>query len=197
MLRRRPTIAVIDDFLGDPDALRDHALTYPFDFEPSRYKGRRTIPYRSPEVRQAFESVLGASITDWEAQPYNGSFQLTGPDDPIVWHSDTQTYAAAIYLDGGCHPEAGTSFWRHRDTKCRRSPWHPREYVRFNEQSAAAAHAAIFNDYNYVHPDAWELVDRVAAVFNRCVIWDAKLIHSATSYQRERLVQLFFFTVAE
>ena len=197
MPRKRPTFVVIDDFLDDPQALRDLALRSNFVPDLNHYKGRRTFPYRDPAIRVVFENVLDAPIVDWDNQPYNGSFQRTGPDDPIVWHADTQTYAAAIYLDPGCHPEAGTSFWRHRDTHCRRSPWHPREYVRFNEESAAHAHAAVFNEYNFVHSDPWELVDRVAAVFNRCVIWDAKLIHSATSYQCERLVQLFFFTIAE
>ena len=72
--------------------------------------------------------------------------------------------------------------------------WENLRLAKFSSSADEArqfAHAAMFNEYNYLHPDAWELVDRVAAVFNRCVIWDAKLIHSATSYQCQRLVQLF------
>jgi hypothetical protein len=118
-----------------------------------------------------------------------------------VWHADTQAYAAAICLDGECQPLAGTSFWRHRDTRCRRSPWSPRldrdVNVGDTDEARHAAQQKMFNEYNFVHPDAWELIDRVAAISNRCVIWDAKLIHSATSYPSARLVQLFFFTVAE
>ena len=116
MPRKRPTFVVIDDFLDDPHQLRDLALRFDFIADLNHYKGRRTLPYRDPAIRVVFENVLDAPIVDWDNQPYNGSFQRTGPDDPIVWHADTQTYAAAIYLDPGCDPEAGTSFWRHRDT---------------------------------------------------------------------------------
>src|SRR4051812_13294276 len=120
MLRKRPTIAVIDDFVDDPHQLRNLARRCQFVPDVDRYKGLRTLPYRDAAVRVVFENVLDASIVDWDTQPYNGSFQLTGPNDPIVWHADTQTYAAAIYLDPGVSPDAGTSFWRHRDTRCRR-----------------------------------------------------------------------------
>ena len=146
-------------------AVRDLACRSPFITDLNWYKGLRTMPYRDTAVRLVFEDVPGAPIVDWEAQPFNGSFQITGPDDPIVWHADTQTYAAAIYLDRGCQPEAGTSFWRHRDTRCRRSPWHNKRdddsAVGDSDEARQFAHAAMFNEYNYVHPDAWELVDRV------------------------------------
>ena len=162
----------------------------------AHYKGLRSDPQRDDATCAAFESILNRRITDWYSQPYNGSFQLTAPGDPIVWHSDTQDYAAAVYLSPGIDPSAGTSFWRHRGTGCRRSPWHPKESHRFSPNDVSAAHASMYNEYNFLHEDQWELVDRVAAAFNRCVIWDGRLVHSATGYPRERLVQLYFFNVA-
>ena len=58
-----------------------------------------------------------------------------------------------------------------------------------------------YNQQTILSPEPWELVDRVGAVYNRLVMWDAKMIHSASSYtgilgqkpEDSRLVQLFFF----
>jgi hypothetical protein len=195
-MKRRPTICVLDDFHDYPQAVAHQAANAQYFEDLRYYKGFRSAPHRDPAIKSMFETILDAPIVDWDSQPFNGCFQITNPGDPIVWHADTQQFAAALYLDAGCNPDAGTSFWRHRETLCRRSPFQPEEYSRFSDddERLAASHR-IFNDWNYVHPDPWELVDRVAASFNRCVIWDAKLIHSATSYQSRRCVQLFFFTV--
>ena len=40
----------------------------------------------------------------------------------------------------------------------------------------------IYSEYNLLHPDNWELIDRVGAIYKRLVVWDGKLIHSASSY---------------
>jgi hypothetical protein len=83
----------------------------------------------------------------------------------------------------------GTSFWKNKKTGCRRPPNHPLE----NKNIPASD---VYNDNTILNADAWELVDRVGSVYNRLVIWDAKMIHSASQYgAMERLVQLFFFNV--
>ena len=61
----------------------------------------------------------------------------------------------------------------------------------------------VYDPRNFECADNWELVESIAGLFNRLVIWDAKLFHSATSYEdfsedgpaSTRLVQLFFFDV--
>ena len=62
-----------------------------------------------------------------------------------------------------------------------------------------AVQNGVYSPYNLTHGDDWELVDRIGGVYNRLVIWDASLIHSASSYEGfedfTRLVQLFFFSV--
>jgi hypothetical protein len=78
------------------------------------------------------------------------------------------------------------------------------EFDRFSsDQERIQVADEVYNDYNILHPDNWELVDRVGAIYNRLAIWDAKMIHSASTYEglisevvdKARLVQLFFFTV--
>ena len=63
------------------------------------------------------------------------------------------------------------------------------------------AEVKTYNQETILSPEPWELVDRVGAIYNRLVMWDAKMIHSASSYagivgqkpEDSRLVQLFFF----
>ncbi len=194
--RRTPALLVVDDFYRDPDAVRALALEAEYEADLRYFKGKRSKKkFLFPWVKEEFERLLRVNITDWMAQPANGSFQQTNSQDPLVWHSDTQSYAAAVYLTPprgghqfGAEP-AGTSFWRHAAYGCRRPP------------TAQAVYAEVYSEFNLLHPDNWELVDRVGGVYNRLVLWDAQLIHSATSYEGftekdPRLVQLFFFNVA-
>lgn len=187
---RTPHLLVVDDFYYQPDDIEATARSLPYYAESNSYKGLRTAPHLLPHVKEEFERLLGARITDWMQQPMNGVFQITTGDDPLVWHSDTQDYAAAVYLTKDAD-SMGTSFWRHKGTGCRRPSNHALE------GKPAELCDDIYSDYNITHPDNWQLVDKVGAVYNRLVIWDAKLIHSASQYAagRERLVQLFFFSI--
>ncbi len=191
--RKTPALLVVDDFYRDPDAVRALALGAEYEADLRYFKGKRSKKkFLFPWVKEEFERLLRVNITDWMAQPANGSFQKTTAEDPLVWHSDTQSYAAAIYLTPnpyGFHLQSGTSFWQDNKFLCRRPPTDP------------VAYAQVYGEYNLLHPDNWNLVDRVGSVYNRLVLWDAQLIHSATSYEgftpeSPRLVQLFFFNVA-
>lgn len=187
--RRTPALLVVDDFYRDPDAVRALAMGAEYEGDLRYFKGLRSKKkFLFPWVKEEFERLLRVNITDWMAQPVNGSFQKTSYSDPIVWHSDTQSYAAAVYLTED-RVGAGTSFWQHVGTAARRPP------------SAHADYAEVYSEFNLLHPDNWRLVDRVGSVYNRLVLWDAQLIHSATSYREfteasPRLVQLFFFNIA-
>jgi hypothetical protein len=97
------------------------------------------------------------------------------------------------------------SFWRDRTYGCRRDPIRVREQRRLGgPKEARAARGEVFGEFNIEHPDNWELVESVAGLFNRLVLWEASLIHSATSHDESsgeseeaiRLVQLFFFDTA-
>ena len=53
---------------------------------------------------------------------------------------------------------------------------------------------------NFYDSTSYEVVDKVANVYNRLVLWDAKAIHAATNYfgdsiENARFFQLFFFDV--
>ena len=202
--RSSPAIVVVDNFYQEPDKIRRLALDAEYYPDDRYFKGARTKKnFLFPYVKEEFERVLQRQIIDWMAQPANGVFQQTTRSDSLVYHSDQQDYAAAIYLTPNEEPDAafdsekvinaGTSFWMYKGREAygaRRPPASPEQ------------NASVYSDFNLVNPNNWHLVDRVGAVYNRLVIWDAKLIHSASSYDgfegpAPRLVQLHFFNVAK
>ncbi len=199
---RTPDILVVDNFFRDPDEVRAIALAQEYVADLRYYKGvRSTQRFLWPHLREEFGRLLGKPVTEWGGYPANGVFQQTSADDPLVWHHDEQQYAAAVYLTPDAPPQAGTSFWRDRAHGCRRSPTDPREARRLGSiEAIEAAKAVIYNEENVVSLEHWELIESVAGLYNRLVIWEANLIHSATSYEfadgsvvPTRLVQLFFF----
>jgi Family of unknown function (DUF6445) len=201
--QRTPDVIVVDDFFRDPDEVRSLALAQEYVSDVRFYKGLRTIErFQWPYLREEFGRLLGKPVTEWLAYGANGVFQQTRHDDPLVWHHDEQQYAAAIYLNPKAPAGSGTSFWRDKTFGCRRGPMHPRESRRLASiEAVEAAKAVVYNLHNIENPENWELVESIAGLYNRLVIWDANLIHSATSYSDftaddtmpPRLVQLFFF----
>lgn len=203
--KRSPHLLIVDNFYKDPDAIRSMALEQDYEEDLRWYKGKRTKErFLWPWLKEEFERLLNAQIDGWLLQSANGCFQITGFQDSLVYHSDAQNYAAAVYLTPDAPVTAGTSFWRSKLYGCRRPPDHKFESHKFaNDEECRKADGEIYNKYNFVHPDNWELVDKVGAVYNRLAIWDAKLIHSASTYEgldvndakKARLVQLFFFNI--
>lgn len=188
--RRTPALLVVDDFYRDPDRVRRLALEQWYAADLRYFKGQRsTANFLFPYVKEEFERLIQREIVDWMGQTANGCFQKTTAKDPLVWHSDGQDYAAAVYLTQA-NTDAGTSFWAYKPTGDRRPSPDPAVY---DQQ---------YSEFNLTHPDAWRLVDRIGSVYNRLVIWDAKLVHSASSYEgfngkSSRLAQLFFFNVKQ
>jgi hypothetical protein len=172
-----PSILVVDDFYQDPDSVRDFALGQDYRADLRYFKGQRsTERFLWPYLREEFARLLGRPITKWTEHGMNGVFQKTTAEDPIVYHYDTQTFAGAVYLNPGA--TSGTSFWSDVVYDVRRAP-------------------EITDPQDYTDRYVWNHVETVAGLYNRLVIWDAQLVHSASSYAEfdtdTRLVHLFFF----
>jgi hypothetical protein len=191
-----PSVVVVDDFYANPDAVRAFALQQKYEPDNRYFRGERTADrFLFPFLKEHFERILGARITHWIDHKYNGVFQWCAAGTEVVFHSDHQTYAAVVYLTPDAPLNAGTSFYKSKETGLRRPP----------SQSDAWAMGTTVEELEkktYVgkltDPTAWELVDTVANVYNRLVIWDSKLIHAASSYfgddiRNSRLFHLYFF----
>ncbi len=194
-----PAILAVDDFYTDPMAVREMALG--LDYYPSGYhKGKRTeLKYIIEGTREKIEQLLGKKIYNWSSQPYNGVFQYCTPSDPIVYHYDNQKYAGVVFLTPDAPPESGTSFYRHKKINWLMKD--PSVYAMWENQNTLNKFCDIImgtEHDDFLDGTKWEEVDRIGNKFNRFAMWDAKLIHSATTYfgktkETGRLFHMFFF----
>jgi len=182
-----PNIIVVDDFYEDPDLVRRVALEQEFIADIRYFKGKRTAKkFLPPGTKQIFEQLLGKKIIAWEEHDCNGVFQYCTAQDSLVIHSDLQSYAAVIYLTPNAPPETGTSFYRSKKHTNVRS-------IHSND--------SLYNDVyenDYYDRTRFDEIDTVGNVYNRLVIWNARMIHSASEYfgnslENSRLFHIFFF----
>ncbi len=176
-----PSFIVVDNFYKDPDIVRNFALQQEFIFNPLSHKGKRTEQdFHNNIIKRQFEKILGVPITKWDYK-WNGCFQYCIAEDKLVIHCDVQKYAGIVYLTPDAPPSSGTSFFRHKRMK-----------NRFYSPNT-------FDKGHYDFTD-FDLVDTVGNVYNRLIIFNAQLIHSAGEYfgtnqHNGRLFQIFFFDI--
>jgi hypothetical protein len=186
-----PEVVVRDNFLADPNAVRAFALTLQYRSDSNYFRGQRsTTRYLWPGIREEFERLLGKPVTKWEEHGASGVFQFCVGGDQLVYHSDQQQWAAVIYLTPNAPPEAGTTLYRSKELKLRKP----------EEQKGAPVELTSRRMYSgkLLDRTAWETVDVIGNVYNRCVLWDARLVHAASEYfgtniHDGRLFQIFFF----
>lgn len=181
----RPAILVVDNFLEAPDALRGEALAAKLNANPARHKGTRSEDTPIPEwLANALCGLL-------EVEAIKGyvCFQSCVAGDQLVYHSDTQRWAAVIYLTPNAPPSAGTSTFRSKATGVR----HATEVQ--DDDTARKTYGGKLLDRT-----AWDEVDRIGNVYNRLAVYDARLVHSASDYfgttvEDGRLFLMAFFDV--
>lgn len=194
--RDHKDLIVVDNFYKDPDLIREFAMKE-ISFEPSDYhKGERSRDkFWLNGTKEKFEQIIGRKVTNWNHPNYaNGVFQYCTAQDPIVYHVDTQTYAAMVFLTPNAPVETGTAFYKSKITG-------DTEYSgNFNQDNFKKTFTGISKDMNFYDSTQYELMDEVANVYNRLVLFNAKRIHAATKYfgdaiDNARFFQLFFFDV--
>jgi Family of unknown function (DUF6445) len=194
--RDHKDLIVVDNFYENPDLIRSFAMNS-LGFKPSDYhKGQRSIEkFYLHDTKEMFEKIIGRRIINWDNPNYaNGVFQFTTAQDSIVYHVDTQTYAAMVFLTPDAPLETGTAFYKSKFTGATIfDGTHDQE--EFNK-----TFKGISSDLNFYDSTQYELMDEVANVYNRLVLFNAKRIHAATKYfgdaiENARFFQLFFFDV--
>lgn len=191
--KRHVRAHVIDNFYNDPYAVREYALRQEY-YDDDGYVGRRTrTQHDIPGVKETFEEILGTKITGWcEEYGMNARFQWNYSEERLVYHCDSQHWAGMIYLTPDAPPECGTSTWRHRETKV-----HHNTMINWEDGSGFK----IFPGETYCDRTPYDEIDRFGNVFNRLVLFDGGLIHSASQYfgpfdkYKSRLWHMFFFDV--
>lgn len=188
-------IIVVDDFYKDPYLVRKYGIDYVECVQSGYHKGKRaTERFILDGTKEAFEKIIGREITNWGGDEYpNGTFQYCTSQDPLVYHVDTQSYAAMVYLTPNAPLESGTSFYRSKVTNLR-------VLDNVNEEIYNKTFRGISDEMNFYDSTQFELVDTIGNVFNRLVLFNAKMIHAASKYfgdtkENSRFFHIFFFDV--
>ena len=176
---------VVDDFYTNPDEVRNFALSVEYQEDIRWYKGYRSKEqYVSQEIQEMFENIMGMNLKPLkETHGMCGRFQICTAEEPIVYHVDSQKWAAMIYLTPNAPVECGTMLLKSKITGSRNS----------NDSYHEGTFSGGFYDKT-----KFEVVDIVGNVYNRLIIMDAQCIHAACQYfgqtkENSRLTHLFFF----
>lgn len=175
---------VVDDFYVEPDKVREFALGVEYDNDLQWYKGSRSKEqFNFPGIKEAFEKVMGIKLKPLESHAMCGRFQLLTAKDNLVYHVDSQKWAAMIYLTPHAPTQTGTVLLKSLITGARHS----------DDPSFENTFQGGFYDKT-----KFEVVDQIGNVYNRLIIMDARCIHAAAQYFGQskedcRLTHLFFF----
>ena len=188
-------IIVVDNFYSNPDLVREYAIEN-LNFESSDYhRGMRSSDsFILNGTKERFEQILGKPILNWNDPSYaNGKFQFCTSLDPIVYHTDIQSYAAMVFLTPNAPLQSGTATYRSIYTNSIKID---------NDDTHAKAFKGLSNDLNFYDKTSFEVVDSIANIYNRLIIFDSKNIHAAVNYfgdtiYNSRFFHLFFFDVLE
>lgn len=161
-----PDLRVYDDFLPNPHSVRNRGLRAKY----INYEGKDGQEYKRvssetiEEVIDGLNQAMGRPI-QLLGMGYRLNYGGEMPNAAI--HSDLGwgTYAAVLYLSTPPANEiSGTAFWWHKTGVDRVKP------------GDTDVLKNVSGDWD--NPEAWEQVNFVFSVFNRCLIYRSELFHS-------------------
>ena len=208
---RKPTEGrdfwILDDALPDPMAVRERCLaktdwTEGYPRKPESWPGLRAMPgllAGELEGIEAWVRKATGSSRLWTAEAAEGGslnhncVQVVGEDEcgPRP-HTDSRKlcrYAAVLYLNPGVPDDCGTSFYRQRL---------PNGQLGGNTVAGPHANLVEALGARFVPPNSFVEDIAIAHRFNRLLVYQANLVHSATSYwghelAEKRMAAVFFW----
>jgi hypothetical protein len=189
-------LVVVDDFYANPDLIREWTMKNLTFKAGQGSKGKRSQIFSIEGTKERFEQILGVPIKNWNHPNYaNETFQYCTADQQTVYHIDSQTYAAMIFLTPDAPLSAGTRFYRNNETKLFKFTKEQREQGLFKE-----AFKGNNEEFNFYDGTRHELIDEVGNKYNRLVLFDAQQIHAAGDYfgdniENARYFHIFFFDI--
>jgi hypothetical protein len=184
---------IIDNFYSDVDQVREFALSQEYPVN-GNYPGKRTKSFLNDSMKETIESIVlpfYGKVINWSEDSYTGSYQYTTSRDRSWIHSDQTTkWAGVCYLTPNAPLSSGTGLFKHIPTGLTMAPKNP----------DGTYNIELLNQINKDSQDMtkWELVDRVANVYNRLVLYRGDHFHISLDYFGQdindgRLFQTFFF----
>ena len=201
----RRDIIVVDDFLENPDAVREYALSQNFElYGGKNWPGRDSSECHGvKEMTQACSEVVGEQLTtkldnkcSYFRHTMPGQFGSQhihfDPNPGLIW-------AGVLYLTPTFHPTGVTKFWKHKETG-----WETAPTMEESAKYGIHSHGDMVEFFNTEGKDMskWIELDNIAFKYNRLIMFNPFLWHSngdlfGTHHDNARLVQLFFFHGAD
>lgn len=175
---------IIDNFVLEPDKLRETALMLQYR-ESDFYKGfRATAPLFIPEIDEKLQKILGSKL-EYKGASFHTHYTMAGV--PEVVHADPSDtlgeFGGVLYLNPKAPFESGTALYRHKETLIRHG-----DPCNFEKSPAP---------WRYLDETRYDVIDFVGNIYNRLILFDGNLLHSMAKpfgYDRytARLTMLFF-----
>jgi len=115
----KTNVIITDDFYGDPDSVRQFALSQTFDIT-GNFPGARTKSFLNADIKEAIQTIIwpaGGEVTNWFENDlrtgYTGAFQLTTAEHRSWIHTDHYNkWAAVCYLTPDAPISSGTGLFQ-------------------------------------------------------------------------------------
>jgi hypothetical protein len=176
-------LMVIDNFLDDPDKIREFALKQRFDIR-GGFPGVRatwTNPAYDKELDEKLFELIGKNV---EHLGSSKNFQICTEYEDDNWiHHDRKDIAGVLYLTPNAPVEYGTSIFRHKPTGTM--------YGYDGDRLGP-------NIVNYNKEEDWEEITNIGNVYNRLILYNGFHYHRSnnfgfgTTLEFSRLTQTFF-----
>ncbi len=176
------SVIVIDDFLGEPQALRDAALkqNYPAAETPQFYPGRDS---GYPQVINGFDQKIAELIGEPVVPVPTSShahfrLALEGDTGSEGVHIDNVHWTVILYLTLPEHCRGGTHLFRHIETNTDHAPYNAAELAELGFSSQQQFLDEVINK-NTNDRSKWEELMTIPMRFNRLVIIKPQQYHDA------------------
>lgn len=194
-----PFVWIIDDFLRNPEPVRDEALSLNYT-RTGHYPGRGSVErLKIDGLEQVVSSVVRQPLqANWPGNHAHSTCRLTlaEHDEVAPIHVDPNSLSGILYLSRpeDCH--GGTEFYRHLRTGSDRMPMDPNGLKELGYQTYAELEEDILKEGS--DRSKWEQTMVIPMRFNRLVLFQPQYWHTAgpgfgDSAENGRLVYLIFF----
>jgi hypothetical protein len=182
-------VSIVDNFLNNPDSIRNWALTQEFIPDPKgQWPGLRTKPLYeiNPELAESitfkYFNLFFNLYTDESKWVVDSRFQIITGNSGQGWvHQDSDSrLTGIIYLTPNPDPESGTSIYQiinsaHPPRASELTQTKIRQYLGEITKEEAEADRIKLNEH-------YTETVRVNNVYNRLITFDAHLPHAAHDY---------------
>ena len=194
------SLIVVDDFLGDPHALRAKALRLNYA-QTGEYPGLNSIErIQLDGLEQEVSAIVGEPLRPVSPLNSHGKCRLTlaKDDQPGKIHVDPSHWSGILYLSRSEGSVGGTEFYRHIPTNTDQVPTDLEGLKAIGYSSYPEMRQDILGR-DATDRSKWELAMTVPMRFNRLVLLRPWLWHTSgpgfgTSVEDGRLIYVMFFT---